>query len=62
MRQTHYCRYVVFKHHAAEAPTWCSTRREAMDMALSLNAKNGGRHFIAKVEAFTATVIKDNRR
>lgn len=60
MRPTHYQRYVVFKHFAVEAPRWCCTRREAMDVAVELHRKNGGRYFVTRVIAFTDVVVKEN--
>lgn len=55
-------RFVVFKHHEVAAPVFAATKREAMDRAVDLHRRNGGRYFIARIDSFTDVVVKSNAR
>jgi hypothetical protein len=57
---TQYTRYAIISQADQRIISWRSLRRHANDQALEMQRKTGGVYLVARIVAYTDSLIRDN--
>jgi hypothetical protein len=60
LQVTQYARYAIISQVEQRIVSWCSLRRHANDKATEMQRKTGGVYLVARIVAYTDSLIRDN--